>query len=81
MKPIAGGTTIFDLDEPEWKAWRSIFNKGFQGDRIMALVPSMVEETMTYVKTLRGYADRKEICYLDPVTLRFMIDMIGRTVL
>lgn len=47
----------------------------------MALVPSMVEETMTYVKTLRGYAERREMCFLDPVTLRFMIDMIGRTML
>jgi cytochrome P450 len=81
MKPFTGGLTIFDLDEAEWKPWRAVFNKGFHGDRIMSLVPSMVEETIVYAETLKGLAEKGEMCFLDPLTLRFAIDVIGKMIL
>jgi cytochrome P450 len=79
MKPITGGLTIFDLDEKEWKPWRAVFNKGFQSDRMYSLVPSMVQETQVFAGTLRGLAKKGIICSLDPIILRFMIDIIGKT--
>ena len=81
LKPITGGLTIFDLGEKEWKPWRAAFNKGFQTEHIMSLVPNMVEETMVYADTLKDLAAKGEMCQLDPITLRFTIDMIGRTIL
>ncbi|KAF1957230.1 sterigmatocystin biosynthesis P450 monooxygenase StcS [Byssothecium circinans] len=81
MKPFTGGLTIFDLDEAEWKPWRTVFNKGFHSDRLMSLVPGMVEETMVYVESLKALADKAEMCFLDPITLRYTIDVIGKTVL
>ncbi|KAM7222488.1 sterigmatocystin biosynthesis P450 monooxygenase [Rhypophila decipiens] len=81
LKPITGGLTIFDLDEVDWKPWRATFNKGFQADRILSLVPAMVQETQVYADTLRALAAKGEMCFLEPVTLRFTIDMIGKTVL
>lgn len=81
LKPITGGLTIFDLDEVDWKPWRATFNKGFQTDRIISLVPAMVEETQVYADTLRALAGKGEMCFLEPLTLRFTIDMIGKTVL
>ncbi|KAM7213905.1 Cytochrome P450 [Rhypophila decipiens] len=81
FETITGGPTIFDMGEEEWRPWRAIFNKGFQGDHIMSFVPAMVEETMVYAETLSRAAAKGEICFLDPITLRFTIDMIGRTIL
>ena len=81
MKPITGGLTIFDQEEDEWKPWRAAFIKGFQGDHIMSLVPGMVKQIQVYAETLGGIADKGEMCCLDPITLRFMIDMIGKEVL
>ncbi|OAX82916.1 hypothetical protein ACJ72_02723 [Emergomyces africanus] len=81
LKPITGGPTIFDMDENEWKPWRGIFNKAFHSDRIMSFVPGMVEEVLVYAETLRGLAETREMCFLDPITLRFAIDLIGKSIL
>jgi cytochrome P450 len=81
LKPITGGATIFDLDEKDWKPWRAVFNKGFHSEHMYGLVPSIVDEVQVFAKTLRGYAAKEELCLLDPITLRFTIDVIGRTVL
>lgn len=80
LKPITGGLTNFDLGEKEWKPWRVVFNKAFHSEHMYSLVPSMAEETQVFAKTLRRLVDRG-ICFLDPVTLRFTIDLIGRTVM
>ncbi|KAF2726543.1 sterigmatocystin biosynthesis P450 monooxygenase StcS [Polyplosphaeria fusca] len=79
LKPITGGLTIFDLDEKEWKLWRAVFNKGFHSERMYGLVSSMVDEIQVFAKTLRQCAAKGELCFLDPMTLRFTIDLIGRT--
>ena len=81
FKPIAGGPNLFDLPEKEWKPWRTIFNKGFSADHVLTLVPGMVEETLLYQETLRGLARRQEMFFLDPITLRFTMDLVGRTIL
>jgi cytochrome P450 len=81
FKPITGGSALFDLDEQDWKPWRAIFNKGFHSERIMSLVPGMVEESLVYAETLRGLAEEGDMCFLEPPTLRFTIDMIGKNAL
>jgi cytochrome P450 len=81
LKPITGGPTLFDLDEKDWKPWRAVFNKGFHSERMYGLVPSMLDEIRVFAEKLRDYAAKDELCFLDPITLRFTIDMIGRTVL
>lgn len=81
LKPITGGSTLFDMEEKEWKPWRGIFNKAFHSDRVMSLVPGIVQEVLVYAQTLRGLAETGELCFLDPITLRFTIDVIGKTIL
>lgn len=73
FKPISGGLSLFDLDEKDWKPWRAVFNKGFHSDFIYSLVPNMVTEAAVFANTLRGYAARQELCFLDPIALRFAI--------
>lgn len=81
FKPICGGPSLFDLPEKEWKPWRVVFSKGFSADHNLSLVPVIVEETLVYCETLRMYALKGEMFSLDLVTLRFTIDVIGRTML
>jgi len=79
--PITGGPSLLDLDKKDWKPWRAIFNKGFRGDLMYSLVPHIVEEVQVFSNTLRGLAQKNEMAFLDPITLRFKIDVIGKTVL
>lgn len=81
FKPIAGGPNLFDLPEKEWRPWRTIFSKGFASDHILSLVPGMVKEISIYCETLRSLAQKGDMFFLDPTTLRMTLDLVGRTVL
>lgn len=81
FKPICGGPNLFDLPEKKWRPWRSIFSKGFSTDHILSLVPSMVDETVVYCETLQSLTLDGSMFYLDPTTLRFTIDVIGKAIL
>lgn len=81
FKPITGGPNLFDMPENEWKPWRAIFSKGFNAEHIQSLVPGMVREMTVYCETLRGLADKGDMFYLDPVTLRLTMDLIGRMIM
>ena len=81
FKPIAGGPNLFDMPEKKWKHWRAVFNKGFSTEVISSLVPSMIEATVTYQDILKDLALEGELFQLDPVTLRFTLDFIGKTVM
>jgi cytochrome P450 len=79
--PITGGPTMFDVNEAAWKPWRTLFNKGFHSDHINSLVPGIIEEVSVYTEILRAAAKKGEMLFLEPLTLRFMIDVIGKTIL
>ena len=81
FNPIAGGPNLFDMAEREWRPWRAIFAKGFSTEQVTSLVPHVLKETKVYKETLRELARKEEMFYLDLVTLRFMSDVMGRTVL
>lgn len=81
FKPICGGPSMFDLREKDWKPWRAIFSRGFSADHVLSLVPGMVDETVVYCETLRSCAVEKAMFYLDLTTLRFTVDVIGKTIL
>jgi cytochrome P450 len=77
--PITGGISIFDAPAAEWKPLRALFNRAFSTKYMMALVPAMVEETQVYCEILREKAKKGDMFYMDPVNLRLMLDVIGRT--
>ncbi len=81
FKPIAGGPNLFDMREEEWKPWRAVFSKGFSTEHFLSLVPGMVKETLVYAQTFRDLAKKQEMFSLDSVSLRYMMDVIGRTIL
>lgn len=81
FKPIAGGPNLFDMPEKEWRPWRAIFNRGFSSELVTSLIPHVVKETMIYAERLGELARNKQFFYLDFVTLRFSMDLIGTTIL
>lgn len=72
---------IFDMREHDWKPWRAIFSKAFSAEHVVSLIPDMVDETMVYSETLKKFAEQKQMFQLDLITLRFTIDVIGKTIL
>ena len=81
FKPIAGGPNLFDLVEAEWRPWRAVFNKGFSTEHVYSLVPGMINTTRIYCNSLRDFAHSGDMFFLDPTTLRYTMDLIGRTIL
>lgn len=81
FKPLAGGPNLFDLPEKQWKPWRNIFNQGFSNTHTLSLVPGIVTEAHIYRQKLLEQAQKQEMFFLDPTTIRFMMDVMGRTVL
>lgn len=81
FKPITGGPNLFDMPEEEWKPWRAVFNKGFNNEHFLTLIPGMVKQVGVYRETLRKHAENGDMFYLDTTTLRFTMDLIGKTIL
>ena len=81
FKPIAGGPNMFDMREHEWRPWRAKFNKAFSAEHVLSLVPDMIDETLVYGETLQKHSKEDKMFYLDLTTLRFTIDVIGKTIL
>lgn len=76
---ITGGISLFDARANEWNALRGLFARAFSEKHLIALVPAIVEETEVYCEVLREKAARGEMFMMDPVNLRLMLDVIGRT--
>ena len=81
FRTICGGPSLFDMPEIQWRPWRSVFTRGFNAEQVHSLVLGMVDEILVYCETLKGLASQGELFFLDPVTLRFTIDVIGKTIL
>ena len=79
--PICGGPSLFDMREHEWKRWKGVFSKVFSSELTLSLVPDMVDETLVCCESLNEMAENGEIFKLDLLTLRFTIDVIGKTIL
>ncbi|MCJ1420219.1 hypothetical protein MMC32_006576 [Xylographa parallela] len=81
FRPITGGPAMFDMSVEEWKPWRALFNPAFSAANLLTQVPHMVEETLVYRKVLESHAKSGDMFQLDNTTLRFTLDLIGRSVL
>ena len=81
FRPITGGPAMFDMSVEEWKPWRALFNPAFSAANLLAQVPHMVEETLVYRKVLESHAKSGDMFQLDNTTLRFTLDLIGRSAL
>ena len=81
FKPLAGGPSLFDSNGHHWKSLRNLFSPAFSANHTLSLVPSMVECALEYCNTLRSHALANDVFQLDPVTLRFVMDLMGKLIL
>ncbi|TGO36222.1 hypothetical protein BHYA_0132g00310 [Botrytis hyacinthi] len=81
FKPIVGGPCLFDMPEESWRLWRAVFNKAFNNEHFQKLVPGMVKQIEVYKDILREHAKNGDMFYLDTTTLRFTMDLIGKTIM
>jgi len=81
FKPLAGGSNLFDMPEAEWRKWRNVFSKGFSAEHFLILVPGIVQQSLIYVQTLSKHALEGNTFSLDQMTVRFTMDLIGKTIL
>ncbi|CAG8959468.1 hypothetical protein HYFRA_00001366 [Hymenoscyphus fraxineus] len=79
--PLTGGESLFDMSVEAWKPWRAMFNLGFSAANLLTHVPGLVEETLVYREILAEHAKKGDVFQLDKITLRFTMDLIGRSVL
>lgn len=51
---ITGGPNILDMNGPEWKYWRSIFNPGFSSSAMADNVDNIVDSVLVFREKLIG---------------------------
>ncbi|KAI1764003.1 cytochrome P450 [Hypoxylon sp. FL1150] len=81
FKPFTGGEDIINLDGPDWKLARTMFNPGFSVRNLLSLVPDMIEEALVFRERLRMVASSEEVVKLEDYTTNVTVDIIGRAVL
>ncbi|KAI1467504.1 cytochrome P450 [Daldinia caldariorum] len=81
FKYFTGGEDLVNLDGPEWKKARSMFNPGFSAKNLLSLVPDMMEEVLVFRERLRKAAASAEVIKLTNYTTDLTVDIVGRAVL
>ena len=79
--PWTGAIDIVNLDGPEWKKWRAVYNPAFSAKNITSLIPTMLEDVGVFAKWLRGIAASGKSTQLERQTTKLMVDLMGRAVL
>ena len=78
---LLGASNMVSLEGHAWKALRSIFNPGFSASHLITLVPYVVDSSLVLLELLREKAKTDELVQLDPLTIGFAIDIIGKVVM
>ena len=78
LRPITDGLDIVTMEGNLWKTWRSIFNPGFSTNHLMALISSIVEETVKFCDILLDRAQTRTIFLMEDMTDNLAMDVIGR---
>ncbi len=81
FQPLAGGPSVFDSPKESWKPQRALFNPAFGAAHLLRMVPLMMDDILIYCDILRGHARSNEIVLLDTITLRFVMDLMGKVIL
>ena len=81
MKPMTGDMDLLTLEGDEWKAWKNIFQPGFNSGVLMTMIPKMTEEVVTFCQILREHAASGNVFSMDPLTVNLSLDIIGRLLL
>ncbi|OAP61300.1 hypothetical protein AYL99_03501 [Fonsecaea erecta] len=78
---LLGSNNMVGLEGQAWKSLRSIFNPGFSASHLITLVPYVVDSSLVFLDLLRDKAKANELVELDPLSIGFAIDIIGKVVM
>ncbi|OCT50551.1 aflN/ verA/ monooxygenase [Cladophialophora carrionii] len=81
LAKLLGPSNMVSLEGQAWKSLRSIFNPGFSASHLITLVPYVVDSSLVLLDLLREKAETNEVVELDPLTIGFAIDIIGKVVM
>ncbi|KIW70862.1 hypothetical protein, variant 2 [Phialophora macrospora] len=81
LAKLLGPSNMVSLEGQAWKSLRSIFNPGFSASHLITLVPYVVDSSLVFLDLLREKAKTGEPVQLDPLTIGFAIDIIGKVVM
>ncbi|KAI1415617.1 cytochrome P450 [Hypoxylon sp. FL1857] len=81
FKSFTGGEDLVNLDGPEWKKARSMFNPGFSARNLLSLVPDMIEEVLVFRERLGKAVASGQVVKFENYTTDITVDIIGRAVL
>ena len=81
VRPMTGGKDLVSMEGQEWRIWRNIFNPGFSTGHLMTLIPEMMAEISTFHDILQGLAGKPDMFFMDPLTTKLSLDIIGRLAL
>ncbi|KAK3323730.1 cytochrome P450 [Cercophora scortea] len=72
---------LVNLEGPDWKRWRGVFNPGFSAKNLLSLVPTFLEEIEVFVGHLQALAKSGEVVKFEEPAMDLTIDVIGRAAL
>jgi cytochrome P450 len=78
---IVGPGNMVGLEGQAWKSLRSVFNPGFSASHLITLIPYIVDSGLVFLDLLREKAKTNELVELDPLSIGFAIDVIGKVVM
>jgi cytochrome P450 len=72
-------------DGEHWKRWRATFNPGFSPRNITGLVPTIMDDMLTFVNVLDSFAEKEgqpgQVVQLEKLTTNLTFDIIGKATL
>ncbi|EXJ72438.1 uncharacterized protein A1O5_04942 [Cladophialophora psammophila CBS 110553] len=81
LTKLLGANNMVGLEGQAWKSLRSIFNPGFSASHLITLVPYVVDSSLVFLDLLLEKAKTNELVELDPLSIGFAIDIIGKVVM
>jgi len=64
-----------------WKRTRSLFNTGFAQTHLMTLIPSIVDDAVTFRANIEKASESGDMIFLEEFAALFAFDVIGHTIL
>lgn len=75
--PITNGPSLFTQNGEEWKYHHNLFLPFFSNSNLDAAIPMIVGQIAIYREKLKEAAASGQMCFLEPLTLSLMNDIIG----
>ena len=81
FRSLTGSDNLFIMNDIEWKRFRTIFNIDFNANYLLRQISYIIQSISIYVEILRENVFKRNIFFLNDVTLWFIMNVIGTVIL